>query len=207
MLVGPQRAAKNFMVHKDIICAHSKFFAAACSELWIEGQRKVVQIRDHEPKTFQAYMVWLSTRTILVQAEALPEDTESRKRMCAHQNQLIDLYLLGDFIDDSQLRNNVVMALVDLRTGISSPSYITRIWNSTLPGNPLRRMYIDKTIMRADREHLIGRIDQHPAGFIQDLTAALLRQTPAEDYEKFAARRNEYLESGEEGVHQTKCQE
>lgn len=195
VLVGPEGAEKNFVVHKDIICAHSKFFAAACSECWIEGQKKVVHIREHDPMTFQAYMAWLSTHTVNVRVQALPEGTELCQQMRFQQTQLIDLYLLGDFVDDLQLRNNVTMALVHETSVLPSPSNMARIWNFTLPNNPLRRMYIDRAIMRTNREDIIGLFHKHPVGFVHDLAASLLRQKPTHSHKQFVARRDEYLEA------------
>jgi hypothetical protein len=47
---------QQFTVHKDSICAKSKFFKAACSERWIEGKQKVVKLPDVTARDFQTYV-------------------------------------------------------------------------------------------------------------------------------------------------------
>jgi hypothetical protein len=47
---------QQFTVHKDSICAKSKFFKAACSERWIEGKQKVVKLPDITARDFQTYV-------------------------------------------------------------------------------------------------------------------------------------------------------
>lgn len=44
VLVGA--GEERFTVHKDVICVKSKFFRAACSDRWQEGQEKVVRLPE-----------------------------------------------------------------------------------------------------------------------------------------------------------------
>jgi hypothetical protein len=46
---------RQFTVHKDLICANSKFSEAACSKLWAEGKEKVVRLPEVKVGTFEAY--------------------------------------------------------------------------------------------------------------------------------------------------------
>jgi len=57
VLVGPEE--QPFVVYKDLICASSKFFKAACSKRWTEGQEKLIRLPEVEPKNFQGYVAWL----------------------------------------------------------------------------------------------------------------------------------------------------
>lgn len=182
------------MIHKDLICAHSKFFAAACSESWLEGQTKVVTLRERAPVDFQAYVVWLHTHTVAVQPDPAAMTSELRKKW-AQNVLLIRLYLLGEFIGDLQLRNHVMKSLLELKATFPAPDFIRHIWDHTIPKNPLRRMLVDKAIMCTERASITDRIERYPEGFVQDLAVGLLRQTGVTmDKASFAERYDEYLE-------------
>lgn len=50
---------KRFTVHKDVICAKSKFVRASCSDRWQEGREKVVRLPEARLiPAFQMYMDW-----------------------------------------------------------------------------------------------------------------------------------------------------
>lgn len=57
VLVGDKK--QLFTVYKDVICASSKFFKAACSERWIEGKEKKISLPEVEPALFRSYVAWL----------------------------------------------------------------------------------------------------------------------------------------------------
>src|ERR1700712_2937492 len=48
-----------FLVHKDVLCARSKFFRAACSERWMRGRGKKVTLPDVDPSVLQSYPGWV----------------------------------------------------------------------------------------------------------------------------------------------------
>jgi hypothetical protein len=105
-LVGPDEA--EFTVHKDVVCARSTYFAAACSERWTEGRDKTIRLIDTEKATFQMYMDAMYDR--------LSYSSEKSSRP------LIKLYILGDFLNDVKLRNRAMTLLVSLKR---CPSYIS----------------------------------------------------------------------------------
>jgi hypothetical protein len=74
VLVGEKK--QLFTVYKDIICASSKFFKAACSERWVEGKEKKVLLPEVEPKFFQSYVAWLYSGNYQLQASK--DDTHTR---------------------------------------------------------------------------------------------------------------------------------
>lgn len=53
-----------FLVHKDIICAKSKFFAAACSERWVEGKEKQVRLPEVDPTVFESHLSWVYSTSL-----------------------------------------------------------------------------------------------------------------------------------------------
>lgn len=48
---------QEFTVHRHLVCANSKFFKAACSKLWAEGEEKIVRLPEVKVDAFQAYLV------------------------------------------------------------------------------------------------------------------------------------------------------
>lgn len=57
VLIGSEE--RRFVVHKDVICSSSKFFKAACSANWKEGQEGIVRLPTAKPPVFEMYMDWL----------------------------------------------------------------------------------------------------------------------------------------------------
>lgn len=86
------------MVHQSKICEKSKFFSAACSRRWKEGQEKLVRLPEVKIEVFQEYWEWVYS------AERCTEESELDAKN-AEYLLLIDLYLLADLLDDTRLRN------------------------------------------------------------------------------------------------------
>lgn len=181
------------MVYPDIICEKSKFFRAACSERWSEGQNKIVRLPEQEPSTFQSYLDWVYSGQVTV----------DKKSIHSTLFDLIDLYLLGDFLDDVKLRNKCTKAL----TAYSAkhpmnpgPECITRLWSHTSAGCPLRKWSIDNTVMRLDREYLAQHIANYPAELVQQIAVAAAQKVETESSRAFGGKLPEYLEPEEESA-------
>lgn len=118
------RETQEFTVHRHLVCANSKFFKAACSKLWAEGKEKVVRLPEVKLDAFQAYLVWVYTGKVVFNRQA-PR----------HQlRDTIDLYLLGDVLDDLLLRNTAMRTLVihiPVWNVIPSVRLVNHIWAST----------------------------------------------------------------------------
>lgn len=99
VLVGPDR--NRFTIHQDAICDNSKFFKAACSKRWLEGQEKLVHLLEVKIEVFQAYCKWVYLGLMPVTHCSRESKVEG---ITAEQGLLINLYLLGDLLDDFQLR-------------------------------------------------------------------------------------------------------
>lgn len=54
ILVGEEE--HRFTVHKDMLCAKSRFFRAACSKRWASGVEKVVRQPEGTAEDFQIYV-------------------------------------------------------------------------------------------------------------------------------------------------------
>lgn len=186
VLVGPEE--RSFVAHKDVICASSKFFKAACSTRWTEGQEKVVRLPTVKPSVFEMYMDWLYFGEIAGNA------TGSRL------NPLIHLSLLGDMVDDRDLRNKAMDALqITAYEGLVSPApyQIRRIWENTCEGSMLRKWALDSILLRR-RKSFEGCVSQYPPEFVRQIAVKLMQQTPATSSADFLAKTREYQELDDE---------
>jgi len=195
VVVGPSE--QPFLVHKDIICAKSKFFAAACSERWVEGKEKKVTLPEAKASAFQSYLVWVYCGKVDVTCissedfDYLP--TESGKIEAKN----FELCFLGDAFDDIRLRNRVLENLIlDINefNNILFPSIVTRVWEKTPENSPVRKMMVDLAYLRGHRTFLLDNLTRFPQDFVQQVAAALLQEIPAKDSKVFKAKLPLYLE-------------
>lgn len=183
------RETQEFTVHRHLVCANSKFFKAACSKLWAEGKEKVVRLPEVKVDAFQAYLVWVYTGKVVFNRQA-PR----------HQlRDTIDLYLLGDVLDDLLLSNTAMRTLVihiPVWNVIPSARLVNHIWASTPTGSPLRQVIIDTIVKRVGRASLGHCVTvDHPAEFLHDLAVVSLKQIPNVSAERFISGMNGYLEA------------
>jgi hypothetical protein len=169
VLVGPVGDEQKFTVHKDLVCAGSKFFMAASSERWTESKEEAVRLPEIKKETFQAYVVWVYAGKVSVS-----KSIKSHAKLAAGEElrEIVYLYLLGDVLDDLQLRNAAMRAIV---TGLKdwnvqpSCNLINHIWDSTPPGSLLRNMLVDFILKRCDSSFIKkkrhGSISARPVGY------------------------------------------
>lgn len=187
VLVGSEEDQCEFTVHKNLICAGSKFFNAACSKLWAEGKEKVVRLPNANAEAFQAYIVWIYAGKIAVNKSSSGREFR----------QTVELYLLGDVLDDLHLRNEAIRTLVEKSREWRfhpPPDLMNRIWNLTTPESQLRKMIVDKTIMRWDRAFTREVVD-YPRELLQSLTMSLLDRVEIVPQAQFESGLEKYLES------------
>jgi hypothetical protein len=194
VLVGPEGKEESFAIHKDLICANSKFFKAACSKLWTEGREKIVRLPEVKVEIFQAYIVWVYSGKVSVNGSP---GSSAADKASAELNETTELYLLGDVLDDLQLRNAAMRAWV-LKTKIwniqPATSVINQVWDSTLPGSLFRKMIVDHTIMRFDRGGFEQLSEHYPKDLLHSIAVALMKKIPTVNADTFVAGVNGYLE-------------
>jgi hypothetical protein len=198
VLVGSEE--KRFIIHQDAICDKSKFFKAACSKRWIEGQAKLVRLPEVKPEVFQQYSNWVYSGTIT--PCRCVDATESNFRV-AEQLMFIDLYLLGDSLDDISLRKAATQAsLSHLKAGngIPPPSALAVVWSLTPPKSLFRKLMVDCTIANCEREALGKRIAAYPQEFVQEVAMAALLKCKTTTLEKAIGEGFDYLEPEEQNV-------
>jgi hypothetical protein len=178
VLVGEEE--QRFILHQDVVCAKSKFFKAACSKRWREGQEQVVRLPEVKTAVFQAYSTWIYSGEI---ADGTCTLTNTLTEKGAEHEHLIDLYLLGDRLDDIQLRNEANKKLfASMRKVDAVPGHgITmRVWESTMPGSLLRKMLVDMVILRFSRTLFAESVSLYHPEFLQEVAVAAVNAAPTE---------------------------
>lgn len=177
-----------------MICAKSKFFAAACSKRWIEAKEKQVRLPDVHPPVFQSYLSWVystSLNTVEPTNDDIDEITNEKDRAVARY---VELYLLGDALDDVHLRNRVMKTLVLDTTTVPCLQTVHRVWEHTPDSSLIRKMILDRAISRTKRAYLVDNLTQHPETFVQQVALTLLQGAQKLSREAFEAKLPSYLE-------------
>ena len=135
-----------------------------------------ISVRD-----FQLYAHWLYTSEIEVEVAGEDDGQE-------HQINY-SMYILGDVLDDCQLRNAAMEHLIDSlpMTPQPSPDTVWDIYERTPAGSPLRKLLVDQRIGMGDRDKFAVNVEVYPAEFVQELAVSLIRKTSTVTLEDFVA--------------------
>ncbi|KAF2686703.1 hypothetical protein K458DRAFT_252646, partial [Lentithecium fluviatile CBS 122367] len=106
--VGPEGKHKKFAVHKNLLRDSSPFFKAASSNDWLESETRLVTLPEGEPLAFKLYAQWLYTGRLHVEYNKGETEGANNKSWDA----LIDGYLLGEYLQDTMYRDQLVDAIV-----------------------------------------------------------------------------------------------
>jgi hypothetical protein len=196
VIVGPHE--QLFIVHRDVICARSKFFRAACSERWLRGKEKRVTLPDVEPSAFQSYLGWVYSGQLevsSVSSEAIDANVKAADRELAKH---VSLYMLGDVIDDVRLRNKAMQGLVKDTGRIPLAHLATSIWEKTPANSPIRKMIVDRATLRTPRAFLTQNLSTYPVDFIVQLANSLAGKVLIASKEAFEGGLPSYLEPTEQ---------
>jgi hypothetical protein len=189
VLVGSQE--ELFVVHKDVICVSSKFFKAACSQRWVEGKEKKVRLPEVEPKIFQSYVAWLYSGDYRMQA--CKDDT--KYVIDSAIDAAIELYLLGDVLDDISFRNKMMEVQVCQDLGrVPCTATLREVWERTPPTSPLRKMYVERFILRVSREGITQNLKGYPLELVQEIALSSLKRLETKTLKAFTAELDSFLE-------------
>ena len=174
ILVGEEE--HPFTVHKDMLCAKSKFFKAACSKVWASGREKIVRQPEGMPGDFQIYVEWVYNSKISL-------DTDDVNKQ---QNTLMDLYILGDVLDDYQLRNATLKRLIaNTQNGLRLNSeQLHKVYEFTMAGSPLRKFLVHWVLMTFEHDDIKAHIARNPAEFVQELAVVAVEQVESVEVEE-----------------------
>lgn len=180
---------RSFVIHTDVACNKSKFFRAACSTRWREGQEKVIRLPEVKSETFQRYVDW-------AYRDALAAEPTAGEGL----DMSVELYLLGDLLDDVKLRNATVKALLRHMKEdrlCPGPLLMGRIFERTAPTSLLRTLIVDITIMTVNRRKIEESIVNWPVDLVRQLALKSMQRLPRVHSRKVLEQSSEYLEAEE----------
>lgn len=100
VLVGPEES--KFVIHEATLRHHSKFFDAACSRDWKEGQERVVRLPEHDAEAFMVYTHSAYTSKLDMTLIFVPDERDS------HPSIFGEVYVLANYLQSNTLCNLVV---------------------------------------------------------------------------------------------------
>lgn len=192
VLVGKDE--KRFILHQDAVCAKSKFFQAMCSKPCLEGHEQIARLPETTVATFQAYCSWIYTGYL--QERTCTEESEMSDKN-DEQEALVELYLLGNTLDDIKLRDSAKSMLfytIKCHETLPCESTVEMIWNSTPSGSLLRKMIVDAFVATADRDMFAEAIHKFPADFAREVAAAALKAASTSSWDCLADKLWQYTE-------------
>lgn len=143
---------------------------------------------------FQVYLVWVYTGQVELssftneQAYVFAQETDRELA------KYLELYLLSDALDDIRLRNKALQMLVLDTERFPCPKSVQRVWAKTPDNSPLRKMLVDRAMLRTRRDYIIERLSKLPEDFVRQIAASLLQAPPIPARKVFEAKLTSYLE-------------
>lgn len=176
-----------FRVPKNIVCAESDFFKAACTGKWREASEKLVRLPEADPHIFGVYVGWLYTGRLDLSEcvndnplpkykEAMPNDDFAKATL-----RIVDSYVLGDMLRDSRFANALVDEFARLVEGSnllpSHENIISAIWLKLPQGSTIGRLLVDYFAVDYDPDLFADDIDRYPADMIKEIAKAGVRDS------------------------------
>ncbi|KAM0153474.1 hypothetical protein ACHAPG_007011 [Botrytis cinerea] len=157
--------AKCVKVSVALLATQSFFFKTASSQPWIKGEN-VIDLPDVSRSTFEVFLVWLYTADIThasvfqlsVNPETPGQGPSAIEQLSKIWHQLIDCYLMADYIQAPRYTNFVMNVLIaklkefeEIPVDENFPSdplcnscvkTIEIVWNETVSTSPLRKLIL-----------------------------------------------------------------
>ncbi|KAF7903023.1 hypothetical protein EAF00_002925 [Botryotinia globosa] len=160
----PERAS-IVNVSVALLAAQSFYFKAASSQPWNDGDM-IINFPDVSRSTFEIFMVWLNTAHIknagIFRHNVNPNHRRQSpltEQLSEEWDQLIDCYLMADYIQAPKYTNSVMNALIETLEkfeGVpvdddfpleplcdSCIKTVNIVWTETVTTSPLRSLILD----------------------------------------------------------------
>ncbi|KAK5164052.1 uncharacterized protein LTR77_010143 [Saxophila tyrrhenica] len=186
VLVGANEA--RFMLHKNVVCATSDFFRAACDGNWKEATDKVIRVPEAEPSVFQFYLAWLYTDRIDLDQNFAIKGQYDAVELSQTYLSLLNAYIFGDIIQDVAFRNALIDKMLVLSKQTDKwphPREAAKLCQSVSIGSKMVRLLADGYACTFSAETFSRELPNLPAELIK-LIAALSNE---ERYMSNAERR------------------
>jgi hypothetical protein len=190
LLVGPEE--KSLVAHESYLKLNSDFFKTALKKEWVEGQTRIIKLPEDDTEAMTNYLTFtygsgLPTTTLKVMPNGGLGSGQWKL--------LVKLYILGERLLDTPLRNAVIEEIVQLSSLADEDDaeyFMTTgscnlCYDGTPTGSPLRRLIVDKYIIAGEQDW-IEHDREHPV-FPAELSQALLAKIASrQSYDEFVDR-------------------
>ena len=160
----------HFLVHRELLNHHSRFFAAALTGDFYESQTQCVSLVDENPDIFGIFVEWLYTQTLREVAFL----SGNRPRFFL----MLELYAFADRHSIEALCNaavNMIASLADKTNSVPTPSDTDQLYESIRETSPVRALILDLFIFKKTESLLDSHPDEWNPGFLRDLVVKLKR--------------------------------
>jgi hypothetical protein len=194
ILLGPEE--KRITLAKNVACETSRFFKAACNGSWKESEENMVRLPETDMDTFRTYKGWLYTGELDIRkspdsplqgyAESL-----SKENSIPAFTDLINAYVLGEFLEDAKFRNVAVDQAIKVKTEVGwgpSVGNVCDLFQRASHDCKLNNFFVDcwATCSIAD-----GRLQDLAREFPTEFWVRMAIRSHEDMFMTFAARRPE----------------
>ena len=137
---------------------------------------------------FQEYCKWIYSGVI-------PPLQGERAGLTVQEKLCINLYLLGDTLDDMQLRNLATLQMcksLEMCDALPTATSLAVVYSSI--GSYFRKQLVDYTVARTSRDQLEGRLSLYPPEYVQEVAMASLHKALITTWKCVAGDGTAYLE-------------
>jgi hypothetical protein len=167
-------------VHESKLTMSSDFLKNALKGEWQEAATRMVELPDCDPDNFIVYAEWLYTGRMCTIA---PGDYDLMLGAIKERATLSGCYALGSFLQDSDFRDAVIDALVDMvvcnNFTYTVPAKV--VYDISSSKSPHRKLAVDFVVHCWSTDRFITILyGGHPAEYLTDLvvaTGSKLRET------------------------------
>jgi hypothetical protein len=164
-------ASTTYLVHKEVFCSQSPFFAAAFNGGFLEAESQKLSLPDVEPKHFEHVILWCYTQRLEEQEFFFKEDKPTYFA-------LLDLYGLADRLVIEGMRNAIVdrmAALAELTNSVPTPSDTYILYETIRDNAPVRKLVLDLFAFKKTENLVSTHPDEWHPTFLRDLVCKLKR--------------------------------
>ena len=146
---------------------------------WTGDNNRILKLPDDKPENIKVYVAWLYSNHIFTKPEG-----EVDKESEVECDELLDAYIFGDKIQDSDFKDAIIDALIE--GSEEDETYFInarKIWESTPPGALIRRYIVDTFVWEGAEKWLEGVALHLNRDFLLELGRALYKRTKSpKDY-------------------------